>query len=377
MPAGEIVRRARDRHAVTVLLVLGRVLFLIEIRTILLWVLIGIVLAIALDPAVSWLDPPPLEPHPGLRRRVVSRRRSSWSAPSRRSLVPLVRADQPRSSRDLPQIVDDTFGPGGSLHFIQERVERDRHAQVDHAVVDVPRACAATARPSSASSARRLDSSAGVVTVLTIMVMLLIEGPRGWRAILRMMVDDERAWAERIGENFLRAVGGYVRGNLLISLIAGVGSYVVLRILGVPYPETLAVFVALLDIIPLVGATIAAVIVIIVGFATGGAIDGIVLPSTSSPTSSSRTTSSRTSCTRRRWRCRRSSSSSRRSSARRLGGIVGVLLAIPIASAGWVLARDLLEMRRERRQKAEVRGEATVLPPPPETTDLGKAGDIT
>ena len=118
---------------------------------------------------------------------------------------------------------------------------------------------------------------AAVVTVTTIMVMLLIEGPRAWQAILDALVGEERVWADRIGQNFLRAVGGYVRGNLTISFVAGIGSYIVMKILGVPYAETLAVMVAVLDVIPLVGATIGAVIVSIVGFATGGVVDGVVL----------------------------------------------------------------------------------------------------
>ena len=144
---------------------------------------------------------------------------------------------------------------------------------------------------------------AAIVTILTIMVMLLIEGPRAWRSILAVMVDGERKWAERIGDNFLRATGGYVRGNLAISVVAGIASYIVLKILGVPYAETLAVLVAVLDIIPLVGATIGAVIVCIVGFATGRSRStASCSSSTSSSTSSSRTTSCRTWSTARRWR---------------------------------------------------------------------------
>ena len=52
-----------------------------------------------------------------------------------------------------------------------------------------------------------------------------------------------------------RAVGGYVRGNLLISLIAGPTAWLAMVILDVPFPMPLAVMVAILDIIPLVGAT--------------------------------------------------------------------------------------------------------------------------
>jgi predicted PurR-regulated permease PerM len=56
-------------------------------------------------------------------------------------------------------------------------------------------------------------------------------------------------------------VGGYVRGALLQALIAGVTSWVVLEILGVPYPVALALIIALLDLVPLVGATLGAVLV--------------------------------------------------------------------------------------------------------------------
>jgi predicted PurR-regulated permease PerM len=60
------------------------------------------------------------------------------------------------------------------------------------------------------------------------------------------------------------AVGGYVAGALTIAVIAGILAYIVLLILGVPFRAPLAVMVGLFSLIPLVGATIAAVIVGIV-----------------------------------------------------------------------------------------------------------------
>ena len=63
-----------------------------------------------------------------------------------------------------------------------------------------------------------------------------------------------------------RVVGGYVTGNLLISLIAGTLTAIVLRIMGVPYAVALGLIVAILDLIPLAGATIAAIIVGAVAF---------------------------------------------------------------------------------------------------------------
>jgi predicted PurR-regulated permease PerM len=63
-----------------------------------------------------------------------------------------------------------------------------------------------------------------------------------------------------------RTVGGYVTGNLLISVIAGVSTGIVLLIVGVPYAVALGLIVAILDLVPLAGATIAGIIIAIVAF---------------------------------------------------------------------------------------------------------------
>ena len=51
-----------------------------------------------------------------------------------------------------------------------------------------------------------------------------------------------------------KAVSDYITGNLTISFICGVTTFIVLLVLGMPYPAALALLVALLDLIPLVGA---------------------------------------------------------------------------------------------------------------------------
>jgi predicted PurR-regulated permease PerM len=63
-------------------------------------------------------------------------------------------------------------------------------------------------------------------------------------------------------------VGAYMVGNLIVSLVAGVTSFAVLMVLGVPYALPLAVAVAITDLIPLVGATIGAVLVTAITFFT-------------------------------------------------------------------------------------------------------------
>ena len=218
---------------------------------------------------------------------------------------------------------------------------------------------------------------AATITILTIMVMLLIEGPRGWTSILDSLVGDERRWVARIGENFLRATGGYVRGNLAISLVAGVSSYIVLKILGVPYAETLAVLVAILDIIPLVGATIGAVIVTIVGFATGTTVDGVVLLIFFVAYQQFENNVLQNVVYARTLTLSPLVVFIAALIGATLAGIVGVLLAIPLASAGWTLGRDLIALRQARhaaRMEAEGCGESEPLDPGPPPAVAGEPG---
>ena len=67
-----------------------------------------------------------------------------------------------------------------------------------------------------------------------------------------------------IGDEILAKVGGYVLGNVITSVIAGLGTYFWLLAFGVPYPLLLAMFVALLDLIPVIGSTIGGVVVTLV-----------------------------------------------------------------------------------------------------------------
>jgi predicted PurR-regulated permease PerM len=91
-----------------------------------------------------------------------------------------------------------------------------------------------------------------------------------------LLPDAQRPRAERIADKIYRTVGGYVTGNLFISLIAGVSSTVVLLILDVPYAVALGLIVAILDLVPLAGATLAAIIVSTVAFITS-VPDGIIV----------------------------------------------------------------------------------------------------
>ena len=81
-----------------------------------------------------------------------------------------------------------------------------------------------------------------------------------------MLSPARRERVVRVATDCSRTVSGYVAGNLLISVIAGVVMFVTLTVLGVPFAAALAVWVAFADMIPLVGATLGAIPSVIVAF---------------------------------------------------------------------------------------------------------------
>ncbi len=99
------------------------------------------------------------------------------------------------------------------------------------------------------------------ITILVLSVFLIGSG-RGWLDFYAERHDPERAeWMKRLYDRIGNAVGNYVAGALLQATVAGVLAWIVLLILGVPYALPLAVVVFLLDLVPLVGATLGAIIV--------------------------------------------------------------------------------------------------------------------
>jgi predicted PurR-regulated permease PerM len=102
---------------------------------------------------------------------------------------------------------------------------------------------------------------------LTILILsiFMVSGGRGW--IERFLETRNPEQKERIGralDHIGNAVGNYVAGALLQATIAGITSFIVLTILGVPFAGPLALVVFLFDLIPLVGATLGAVLVAVV-----------------------------------------------------------------------------------------------------------------
>jgi predicted PurR-regulated permease PerM len=104
----------------------------------------------------------------------------------------------------------------------------------------------------------------GIFATVTILVLaaFMLSGGRGWIESGLAMQPPERAERiERVLEHMAGAVSGYVAGALLIAVIAGTGTFIMLTILGVPFAAPLALLAGLFSLVPLVGATIAAVLI--------------------------------------------------------------------------------------------------------------------
>jgi predicted PurR-regulated permease PerM len=114
------------------------------------------------------------------------------------------------------------------------------------------------------------------ITILVLSLFMLGSGGQALDAFARRYPPERRLWLGRLFERIGGAVGNYVAGALLQATIAGVLAWIVLLILGVPYALPLAVIVFLLDLVPLVGATLGAILVGVVTLFGDFPVDTIV-----------------------------------------------------------------------------------------------------
>jgi predicted PurR-regulated permease PerM len=100
-----------------------------------------------------------------------------------------------------------------------------------------------------------------LVTVLTITFFLLLDGGRIVNFLLAQVRPEHQDRLRAVAADIYGATGGYVAGALALATAAGISTYIVLSILGVPFSVPLAVLMAFFDLIPLVGSTIGGVLV--------------------------------------------------------------------------------------------------------------------
>jgi predicted PurR-regulated permease PerM len=274
----ERVVRFRATTILTVLALTIAVVLLLQLvwvaRQVLTWLLISLFLALALNPLVEWF-----QSH-GLRRR---------GAASGVTFLLALGAIVGLSALFIPTLVNEANGfvrafPDYVRDITEGRGELGRLAER----YDLVERLQASVEEGGASRVLGLSSTAlaltksivtlivAVVTIAFMTFFMLLEGPQWLERIYSVLPDDSRDRWRGVGDKIYRTVGGYVTGNLFISFIAGTATTILLLILGVPYAFALGLLVAILDLIPLAGATLAAIIVSSVAF-LDGTLNGIIV----------------------------------------------------------------------------------------------------
>ena len=121
-----------------------------------------------------------------------------------------------------------------------------------------------------------VSSVFAIVTILVLSMFMVARGREWFEAFLERRPEHEARAMRRAGDRAAEAVSGYVAGALFQATVAGITAFLMLSILGIPSALTLALIIAVLDLIPLVGATLGAVIVGVVILFSGSTADVII-----------------------------------------------------------------------------------------------------
>ena len=109
-----------------------------------------------------------------------------------------------------------------------------------------------------------LSTASSILAIIVLSIYFLAGLPRIKVFAYRLVPHSRRPRTILIGDEILAKVGGYVLGNFLTSVIAGAGTYFWMLAFGIPYPLLLGLFVAFLDLIPVVGSTVGGAVVTLV-----------------------------------------------------------------------------------------------------------------
>jgi predicted PurR-regulated permease PerM len=226
---------------------------LYTVRAILIRILIALFIAVSLDPAVRWLT-----------RRGVRR---GWAvtlifllalllfAAFLISVIPPLVSQGRNLADDLPDYLTQVQRQSSQYRELNDRYNISDQLQG-----------LATNLPGRLGSGllgftgRVFGAVFNGLTVLVFTIYFMADMPRIRSGVVRLFPVERRPRARRVVDLVVDKVGGYMIGNIIISLIAGVASFIAFTLLGVAFPVPLAFVVAICDLIPMIGATLGAII---------------------------------------------------------------------------------------------------------------------
>ena len=334
------------------------VLFLAyETRQVLTWMVVSVFFAVALHPVVTWLT-----------------RRAGWMKRWLATLlvfllalilvvglvtlfvVPLVREGS-QVITDWPKLVEDLRAERGPVGNLIERYNLLEYAQKNAG--RIREYATGLGAPTLAFLRSAATTVAGIVTIFVLSYLMVLEAPKVVDGFLALFGDRRAEHIRRVGHDCAKTITGYISGNLLISVICGLLTFAVLAVMGVPYASLIALFVGLMDLIPLVGATLGAVVASLMAF-THSTTAGIVTVvffvlyqqlenHLLQPIIFARTVKLNPLTVLIAILI-----------AVEIAGILGALLAIPVAGIIQIIARDIWDARRGRLKDEPTVGEDRV-----------------
>jgi predicted PurR-regulated permease PerM len=243
--------------AAGVVVTIALVELIIHARSVLVLVGLALFLAAGLDPAVTWLT------NHGLRRwqavLVTLMVLAGMVAGFLAVAIPPLAAQTTALVSELPKYLhtlqdhNSQIGKLDAQYHLQDRVRNLLQTKGGSLIGGVLGAGEVV-----------LSTFSSIVIVAVLAIYFLADMPRIKLLAYRLAPHSRRARVILIGDEIFAKVGGFVLGNFVTSVIAGLGTYVWLVIFGVPYPVLLGLLVAFLDLIPVIGSTIGGAIVTLV-----------------------------------------------------------------------------------------------------------------
>ncbi|MGN8551505.1 UNVERIFIED_CONTAM: AI-2E family transporter [Microbacterium sp. SLM126] len=175
----------------------------------------------------------------------------------------------------------------------------------------------------------------GLVLMVTILFFFLKDGPQMWEFLLRPFRGGHYVRARRIGDKTTVVLGSYVRGTATVALVDAIGILIGLLILQVPLALPLSVLVFLLAFIPIVGATVAGIIAALVALVANGWVNALFVVGVVVLVNQLEGNFLQPVLMGRSMKLHAFVILIALTVGTVLGGIVGAVLAVPIAAAAW------------------------------------------
>lgn len=269
-------RREFDRRVVRAAVMVNLVVLVTVVLALLVWRLRAFVLLVV----VSLFAAAVLHPIVGIVQRLGLRRRSARVF--RRSVAttavfllaflvvagitavvthPVI-TEATHFTDNLPKLVSQAQKGKGQVGHLVTRLHLLKFVQSRQA--NFQNIISKLSKPALAIGKDVVSGVVGVVTILFLTFFLLLELPRLIRAVLAWMQPERAERVHSVLQDVGKAIVGYALGNLLTSLIAGIVLGIALFVMGVPFFGVLALWVALVDFLPLIGGLLAGVPTVIV-----------------------------------------------------------------------------------------------------------------